>query len=326
MKKLLFILGIIGLFILMGVGIYQFNNKSPIASLKDIKTNLTSYEISGILELVDDEALKTIKIHSLYKNVNSKAYYYVRLEDEQTGQVQSIVKNTDGVFVYAHGFNRAFKFNSKWPNNGFKPYILENILAIFDGDYELEKIRDGYIITANINDSLYPQNTCVKLLLNQNNVFQQVNLMDDESNEIMQFTITTYLINQDIDDNIFTLDSQEEISVSVSANENSPLYPSNLYQTELVDQLRIDDGYILRYKGDRYFTLVQKQLTTLNDRVVENYDEDFYIFKDRLLYMDKDSAVLIKDGIKTTIYSNSLNQNEMIDILLSLENNIVINE
>lgn len=324
MRKFLFAFGIVGVAILFGVLFYKSNNQNPKKFFEEVNQNLESYEISGVLELVDDESLKKIKIQSLYKKKENTDYYYVRLEDEQTHQIQTIVKNDEGVFVYAQGFNRAFKFNSKWPNNGFKPYILENLISIFEEDFELEKIRDGVIVTSLIEDPLHPQAKYTQMLINQNMVIQQVNLLDEQENEITQFKITTYILNPEIDDNIFKLNSLEDVPTSV--NDYSPVYPTNVYDTELVDQLKVQDGYIFRYKGDKYFTLVQKMIEVSEKLNIESYDEEFYISEKGLIFLDDNQAVLVQDNYKTTIYSNNLTDDEKINILLSLENNIVIEE
>lgn len=324
MRKFLFAFGIVGVAILFGVLFYKSNNQNPKKFFEEVNQNLESYEISGVLELVDDESLKKIKIQSLYKKKENNDYYYVRLEDEQTHQIQTIVKNDEGVFVYAQGFNRAFKFNSKWPNNGFKPYILENLISIFEEDFELEKIRDGVIVTSLIEDPLHPQAKYTQMLINQNMAIQQVNLLDEQENEITQFKITTYILNPEIDDNIFKLNSLEDVPTSV--NDYSPVYPTNVYDTELVDQLKVQDGYIFRYKGDKYFTLVQKMIEVSEKLNIESYDEEFYISEKGLIFLDDNQAVMVQDNYKTTIYSNNLTDDEKINILLSLENNIVIEE
>lgn len=324
MKKILLIITFVCVLIAGAFVFYKKTANSPETYFKDLEETLESYEISGTLELVDDDALKTINIQSLYKKVDGVDYYYVRLEDSNTHQVQTIVKNKEGVFVLAQGFNRVFQFKSEWPNNGFKPYILNNMISLFDSKYELDKIRDGYVFKTNIQDIAHPKATAVMILFDQNLNITQVNLMDEDQNEVIQFEVTTYIINPNIDDAIFTINSQEE--VAVANYETSILYPTNVYENELIDQFKSSQGHVMRYKGNDYFTIVQKEMKKKEVLSTELYDSEFYVFENGLLYFNQNSAILIHNGIETTLYSNSLTSDEMVNILLSLENNVVIEQ
>ena len=324
MKKTIFIVAFIGTLCLGSIFYFYKLSKHHESYFKELKDTLESYEISGVLELVDDDALKTIQIQSLYKKIDDVDCYYVRLEDTSTHQVQTIVKNKEGVFVLAQGFNRVFKFKSDWPNNSFKPYILNNIIDLFESEYELEKIRDGYVFKSEIEDLVHPKAKSTMILFDQNMNITQINLMDENQNEMIQFKVTTYIINPKIDDEIFTINSQEE--AAVASYESSLLYPTTLYDNELVDQFKSSQGHVLRYKGNGYFTLVQKQMKVNDSLSTEVYESEFYVSENGLLYFNQNSATLIDSGIETTIYSNTLTKDEMVNILLSLENNIVIEQ
>jgi len=319
MKKYIVLMSLIA-FVLVGGLIYiKKINHSPSQFFKD--NDINSYEISGVLELVDEEALKRVNIQSIYKKVDTSDYYYVRLEDQDTKQVQTIVKNDEGVFVLAQGFNRAFQFKTEWPNNGFKPYILQNIMDLFKDKHKEEKIRDGFVLTADIKDPTHPQIKQTQILFDQNLALTQINLLDEHHNEIIHFEVTTYIINPEVDKTIFTLDSMEEIEVTVE--EELPIYPLESYNSELIDQLKTSDGHILRYKGDKYFTLIQTPMIFSQTLDLEVISSDFLIYEDGLIYNLENQATIISNGVKTTIYSKELTSDEKLNILLSIENNIV---
>lgn len=322
MKKYFILVGVVLMLAGGGYFYYQKTQNNPNHYFNELKEELMSYEIGGTLELVDDEALKTVQVQALYKKVEDNDYYYVRLEDEKTHQVQTIVKNGEGVFVFAQGFNRAFQFKTDWPNNGFKPYILQNIMDLYETDYDEQKLRDGYLLTAPITDPTHPNAVQTQILFNQNLAMTQVNLLDDSNNEIIQFKINTYILNPEIDNEMFNINSQEDVEVGVV--EDLPLYPLESYDSELIDQLKTSEGHILRYKGDAYFMLVQETLKSSTSLQIESFEGDFYVYEDGLVYCNDDAMVIIKDGIETTIYSNDLSQEEKLNILLSLENTIVI--
>lgn len=303
---------------------YLHHKDSPINNIKKISEDLTSYEIEGTLSFVDEESLKKINVTSIYKKIDTQDFFYVRLEDSSTKQVQTIIRNQEGVFVISHGFNRAFKFNTDWPFNGFKPYILQNIFEALLEHQITENIRDGYILVSPIRDDIYKEYHEIQVMFNQNNALQQVNILDQNKTEKMAFTLCTYILNSDIDESIFVVKNDD--SSQVSLNEQIPIFPLESYNSELVDHLKTNNGHILRYKGDKYFTLVEKIVSKNTTFSIEEADGDFYLGEEGFLIIGENIISLFKDGIETKIYSNDLTQEEKQNVLLSIENYVVIEE
>ena len=299
--------------------IYKIFHPSMKSNLMKLNETMTSYELSGTLELVSQDALKSIQVQSLYKRENDIDYYYVRLEDEHTHQVQTIVKNQEGVFVYSQGFNRPFQFKTDWPNNSFKPYILNNVLNILLSSTQ-EKIQDGYVLSTELTEKTYPEVRQVKVLFDQHDVMQMVSLFDGNNQQVLKFNVTTYLINPDIDTNIFTLDSHEEVSSVIQ--EDLPLYPTHLSHVELIDQLQLSNSLVLRYKGEQYFSLVETPVAKMEEVMTDL--NDLYVLEDGFIYTTNQEVSCIKHGIQTTIYATDLSLDEKLNILISLENKIVI--
>ena len=149
---------------------------------------------------------------------------------------------------------------------------------------------------------------------------QLVNLLNENRQQIMKFTITTYIINPEIDKSIFTLNSQEAVSSMIQ--EDLPLYPTTLTNNELIDQLQLSSSLVLRYKGESYFTLVETPLSKVEDSFSDL--KELYVLEDGFIYTTSQEVACIKNGIQTTIYAADLNLDDKLNILLSLENNIVI--
>ena len=315
MKKIL-VWVILVVLVIGGVWLYKDKHPSLKDNLKTLNETMTSYELSGTLEMVYQDALKTIDVTSMYKKEQGQDYYYVRLEDHHTHQVQTIVRNKEGVFVYSQGFNRPFQFKSEWPNNRYKPYILSSIFSL---DFTEEKIQDGKILSAVIQEKTYPNVTHMQVLFDQHHVMKLVSLFDDNNQQVLKFDVITYMINPEIDTDLFVLDSSEEVSSMLT--EVLPLYPMHLDNVELIDQLQLSLSLVLRYQGEHYFTLVETPLDKIDD-VIEA--TEVYLLEDGFIYICDQEVSCIKNGMCTTIYATDLTFDEKLNILTCLENSIVI--
>ena len=134
-----FVLIIICAFFLIGCG----NNKENIINkiTKKIE-NTNSYNLNGVLEIINNENSYKYDVDVKYKKENN---FKVSLKNQTNNHEQIILRNKDGVYVLTPSLNKSFKFQSEWPYNNSQSYLLQNILNDIKNDNEkiFEETKEG---------------------------------------------------------------------------------------------------------------------------------------------------------------------------------------
>ena len=139
----------------------------------------------------------------------SKDKYKVELVNKANNHEQVILRNDDGVFVLTPSLNKSFKFQSDWPYNNSQVYILNSIIDDLNKDNKTtkEEVDGKYVFTSKVN---YPNNnklTSQKVTVTKDLFIEKVEVLNDEGNAEMIFTINNTDYNPTFNETYFEVNS-----------------------------------------------------------------------------------------------------------------------
>ena len=204
MKKIFVFMMLIGLMFLTGCG--KDNAESVFKDLTKKISNLNGYTISGVLEVKNNNNSYTYDVSVSYM---SKDKYKVELVNKANNHEQVILRNDDGVFVLTPSLNKSFKFQSDWPYNNSQVYILNSIIDDLNKDNKTtkEEVDGKYVFTSKVN---YPNNnklTSQKVTVTKDLFIEKVEVLNDEGNAEMIFTINNTDYNPTFNETYFEVNS-----------------------------------------------------------------------------------------------------------------------
>lgn len=320
-------------YIAMGAGVvvvlvgvfcfFKFKSNSLEDTLKEASA-YTSYEMVCNMEMLENDELKSYQVTSTFASIEEKDFYKVELYDKSLNQAQVIVRNEDGVFVLTPSLNQAFQFKSEWPNNSPKPYIYQSLLS-FVNDNKPEKVKDGYLVNG---DMTYENDDRVKtqeIKFDKDLNLVYVNVYDGDGTEVIKVTVTSFKANEDIKKEAFTQDAimQDSKNQYTSASSSLPLYPVALMGSTLANEkvstINETTNHILKFTGDKSFTIIESAMTSGNNMNVEVVNGDMIDLIDGFAYENDNQMTYVSSGIVCSLYSNDLTKEEMIAVLSSMQ-------
>lgn len=321
-KKIIIIAVSIAAVLVCGV-LFKMKSYSYKDALKDAK-NTKSYEFVCQMDMMENDELKTYQVTSVYARIDNKDYYKVELYDKSLNMAQVIVRNNEGVFVLTPELNQVFQFKSDWPSQSPKPYIYQSLISFLE-ENKYEKIKDGYQVMGDIqyeNDSrIKSQEVIFDKKLYPVNVY----LYDQDGGEVVKCTMTSFKTNNEIKEDVFKVENLMSCNEQVSNEVASllPLYPVSLMgsvlEKEEVSSIDESLNHILKFTGDKTFTIVQSPLNVSKEVTVTKIEHDMIDFIDGVGYENHDAMTLMTSGIICSIYSNDLSYNEKLSVLSSMQ-------
>ena len=356
MKKIIIsVLTIMVFIFLTGCGKYNEND-----IVKDFEKKLnkaTSYKLSGILEITNNDDTYQYDVTVGYKKNNK---YRVSLVNKSNNHEQIILKNSEGVYIITPSLNKSFKFQSDWPNNNSQIYLMHSILNDIKNDSKrlFEEKNKEYIFTTKVK---YPNNNELvkqKITIDKNLNVKTVEIFN--SNDIMQMIMKFNRIeyNCDFNDNFFDINSIiEEIDIDNEKNKSDeklkkdsnsekeeqnessendlknnnqtagsiddiiyPLYiPTG---TSLTEQEKIStttgERIILTFEGEKPFLLVEETSSVSEDfDIIPTFGEPYFL-TDTIGALTDNSISWSTNGIDYYLVSETMSQVELIEIASSI--------
>lgn len=316
---------IIGAIVVLIIGIFAFFKlKSP--SLKSVlkeAKEAKSYILETSMELMENDELKSYQVNVTYLKKN-KDYFKVELYDKSLNQSQIIVRNDDGVFVLTPTLNQAFKFQSEWPLNSPKPYIYQSLLDFLEKG-EVEKKKDGYLVNGKITYENDDRVASQEVKFNKDLKPLYVNVFDKEGAEIMKLKISSFKLNANVKEDSFNEEKIMRSSQNQYSNVSSslPLYPVALMgstlQKEEVSTIDQTTNHILQFGGNKSFTLIEKTMSKNKQMNVDEINAEMIDLIDGFAYQEGNQMIYVSSGVVCSLYSNDLNQKEMLSVLSSMQ-------
>ena len=281
-----------------------------------------SYQLNGILEIINDENSYLYDVDVSYKKDNK---FKVKLKNQTNNHEQIILRNDEGVYVLTPSLNKSFKFQSEWPYNNSQSYLLHNLINDIknDSEHKIEKNEDNYIITTKTN---YPNNKELikeKIYINKEKNITEVEVLDENDITKIKMTIKNIEYDVSIDNESFKIENNmtasKEEQISKLDEITYPMYiPENTYLSSQ-DKVSKENGerIIMTFTGDYPFMLIQETLDMTSTPIMSVQGEPLQLY-DTIGIMDETSLTWINQGIEYYLVSNSLNQEQLISVANSL--------
>lgn len=325
MKKFIPLVLLIVSIILTGCG--KNSEKNIINDIKKKVDKLSTYQLDGDLEIVNNDDTYRYKVDVSYKKPDN---YKVSLTNTSNNYEQVILKNSDGVYVITPSLNKSFKFQSDWPYNNSQIYLLNSLIDDINSDDEKEfkQNKDNYIITTDVN---YPNN---KKLIKQRIVFdkklnlKQVKVIDENNIPMMTLKVDDIDYSPTFSKKFFSVNEVLKSSVSESNTKKTSLLEDTIYPlflpkgTKLSQEEKVtkDNGsrIIMTFDGDKPFVLVEESANKYDEMtIVPTYGEPFMLM-DTVGAMTDNSITWTSGGIEYYIVSDVLSQDELLEVAQSI--------
>jgi len=216
-------------------------------------------------------------------------FYKVVLTDANGQNPQMIIRNEDGVFLLTPALNKKYHFESDWPHNRSQYYLYQSLVKdiVNDATAKFESKEDSYVFTTKTN---YPTKMLAyqKISLKKNNLAPLgVKVMDKDMNVIIDVVFKDFNLKPKFDSDAFDVDKNE---LSMKLDSNLPAMASADQPFELLkptiklDNTEVDytqdvteNGqrkFVIKYKGDKAFTLVESKSEAAKETMAETVDAD----------------------------------------------------
>ena len=229
LKKLF--LGIImcGIFLISGCG--KYTEDDIIKDLTKKIENAKAYEITGTMEITNNEDVYTYSVNVGYME---KDNYKISLMNLANDHEQVILRNSDGVYVVTPSLNKSFKFQSDWPYNNSQVYLLGSILEDLtsDDNRKFEENDDGYLFTSSVN---YPNNQKLvkqRVYMDKKLNISEVNVLDENDNTQIKMVFDKIDLKAKFNDDYFDLDQLVKEENNSSSNSNTDSNNTNNTNTD----------------------------------------------------------------------------------------------
>ena len=204
MKKVFVFLVLIGIIFITGCG--KDNAEGVLKDLTKKINKLNGYTLKGVLEVKNNNNNYAYDVSVSFMQ---KDKYKVVLVNQANNHEQVILRNDDGVFVLTPSLNKSFKFQSDWPYNNSQVYILGSIIDDLNKDNKTtkEEVDGNYVYTSKVN---YPNNkklTTQKVTVSKDLFIEKVEVLNEEGNAEMIFTINNTDYNPTFDESYFEVNS-----------------------------------------------------------------------------------------------------------------------
>ena len=207
-----------GIFLISGCG--KYTEDDIIKDLTKKIENAKAYEITGTMEIVNNEDVYTYSVNVGYME---KDNYKISLMNLANDHEQVILRNSDGVYVVTPSLNKSFKFQSDWPYNNSQVYLLGSILEDLTSDEnrKFEENDDGYLFTSSVN---YPNNQKLvkqRVYMDKKLNISEVNVLDENDNTQIKMVFDKIDLKAKFNDNYFDLDQLVKEENNSSSNSNT---------------------------------------------------------------------------------------------------------
>lgn len=328
-KKIIAIVLVLGLICLAIIKIFK-DNGDPNKTLQEVKDNLTSYYMEANMTLYNGEDQREFLVSVAYDKEDDNDLFKVSLFDKGINQEQIIIKNMNGVYVISPALNQVYEFNGSWPMNSPKPYIYQSMIDLVEGEYELKKVDEGYLITSTPKFDNKIQWMTQEIKFDKEYKPMYLNIYDKNHNLSLNLVVNKMEINKDFDDNYFDVNSSIELSrnnntfTSAVTEDELPFLPVNSQVTSSLKEsstfeMNGSTYFMLTYEGEKPFTMVQRLLKDNEELTLSNIDGKLVDLINGVGIYHDGILTYCYNNVEYNLYSNVLNLDEMIELANGIE-------
>lgn len=317
---------------LVAVASYKlFFDKSPNGDLlKSMNKDVSAYHMEATMDIINGEDERNFVVKVSYLKENGEDLFRISMFDKNINQEQLLLRNDEGVFVLTPTLNQIYKFKSDWPLNSPKPYLYHSLVSVLDGDYDIKKVSDGYVITSLVDYSSNPTWYKQEIKLSKDYKPLWVQIYDKNNIVVVNVTFTLVDMEPSFDENMFNVDenmktAKEEMTSQVTSTlDDLPLLPTGVdINSSLKESTKASVSgstkYILTYEGEKDFTIVEQMSSIYDDVTTIEVDGELVELYDGFGVYSSNSLSYSYNGVNYKIYSNDLTVAELISIANGME-------
>ncbi len=319
MKKLFSLLLVV--FVLAGCSSKPVDIEKAPSKISEYVENSNSYKAVCEMEIYKED--KTIKFEVGVEYL-SPDHYKVSFTNVQNNAEQIIVKNDTGVYALTPALGKEFKFESDWPLNGSHAYLLNMVIADMKNDEETSVKKDGndIVITSKINHRTNHRLEYQELRLTDKYLPKSVGFYSEEKIEV-KVTYISFIKDVNITKNDFMVDKIMEESVSMLGEGSVASVEGSLVVSYVVDgctlkNKKIDSPVIMNYGGEKKYTIICQDVMDSDALAVTRIYNDFEITDIGVAFINQNSITVFFQNKEIMVLSDALTENEMIDIINSI--------
>ena len=304
-------------------GCFGNNNNGIEKFIKKVEKT-KNYYLSGELLIINNEDTYKYDVSVSYKD---KDYYKVELTNKTNNHEQIILRNDEGVYVLTPSLNKSFKFQSEWPYNNSQSYLLQSLVTDIENDKNkkiTEKEKETIVIT-DVNYSNNKNLKSQKIYLDKSSMVNKVEVYDENNNLKIKMTFDDIDLKSKFDKDYFKLEqnvSYEKIEETSKTLEDIvyPMYmPDNTYLAS-EDKVSLENGerVILTFLGDSPFTIIEETATVSDELETINMYGEPELLIDTVGALSDNSITWISDGVSFYATSDTLNEDELLEVVKSI--------
>ena len=168
----------------------------------------------------------------------------ISLLDKNINQEQIMLRNKEGVYVLTPSLNQVYSFKGDYPLNSQKPYLYHSMLQALDGNYNIEKVSDGYLLSFAPKYENSP--TWVKEDVKLSSDFKPVwvNIYDNNNSLVCSINFTKVEFNIDLKDDDFNVEinmnkaKETALEITRSEEELPLMVVENIVNSELQENTK----------------------------------------------------------------------------------------
>ncbi len=207
MKKLILTVSMLTILLLTGCGKLN-NNQIKEKFLNDVE-KLNSYYMEGELKLTNNDDTYNYNVEVSYSKGDN---YKVVMTNKSNNYQQTILRNSEAVYVITPAINKNFKFQSEWPYNNSQAYLLNSVATDLKNDQEatMEEKDKEYIFTTKVNYPNNPGLTKQRITLDNNYNLKKVEVLDKNDISNIEFIVKSIDKKAKFKDDYFEYEEQVE--------------------------------------------------------------------------------------------------------------------
>jgi len=322
-----YVLSILLLCTVLLVGCGKETKESIIKDLAKNVDTTNGYYLEGEMEIINNEDIYKYNVEVSYKKDDQ---FRVSLTNKSNNHEQVILKNSDGVYVVTPALNKSFKFQSEWPYNNSQIYLLQSLINDLknDNDATFKNENGEYILESTVN---YPNNNNLKsqvIYLDNDKNFKEVQVLDENKTPQIKMKFSKIDMKATFNNKHFALNTNLESSKSEEnyipvSNIDSAIYPMYMpNETHLISEDTVSkaDGerLILTFEGESPFMLVEETASISDEHEIVPVVGDPVLLTDTVAAITDTSITWISNGIEYYISSDSMNQDDLVNVARSL--------
>ncbi|KGA96219.1 sporulation protein [Alkalihalobacillus alcalophilus ATCC 27647 = CGMCC 1.3604] len=315
--------------ILVGCG--EKSQQDIITDLENKMSDMAGYKSQATMTLQTGKEPQTYEVEVWHQ---AESYYRVALNNDNKDQSQIILRNDEGVFVLTPALNKSFRFQSDWPKNSSQVYLYESLVhdILLDPERTFTATEDHYIFTTNTNYQNKNLNT-QEVTLNKKDLSPvQVKIMNTDLEVLVQLDFTGFEL-----DPSFNIEEDFDMKRNMTAAQMNdvpamseevepmmayfPLYTPEGVSVETSEKVQSENGerYIIKYSGEKSYTLIQEQTQVVPAMVPMNVTTGIPVDLGYTVgVMTEESLMWSYNGVDFVLASTELEQQEMIEIAQSV--------